>query len=86
MHHKNLVSLVGYCSEKAHLALVYEYMPRGNLFDHLRGLYTAKFSLIESLGLRINVLSDFKIYITISMCCSDLRNHLDLFEQMPISE
>uniref|UniRef100_A0A0D3H5V4 Protein kinase domain-containing protein n=1 Tax=Oryza barthii TaxID=65489 RepID=A0A0D3H5V4_9ORYZ len=38
VHHKNLVSLVGYCSEKAHLALVYEYMSRGNLFDHLRGL------------------------------------------------
>uniref|UniRef100_A0A0D3H5V7 Protein kinase domain-containing protein n=1 Tax=Oryza barthii TaxID=65489 RepID=A0A0D3H5V7_9ORYZ len=36
--HKNLVSLVGYCSEKAHLALIYEYMPRGNLFDLLRGL------------------------------------------------
>jgi serine/threonine protein kinase len=42
VHHKNLVSLVGYCSEKAHLALVYEYMSRGNLFDHLRGLYIAK--------------------------------------------
>uniref|UniRef100_A0A0E0QQA7 Protein kinase domain-containing protein n=1 Tax=Oryza rufipogon TaxID=4529 RepID=A0A0E0QQA7_ORYRU len=37
VHHKNLVSLVGYCSEKAHLALVYEYMSKGNLFDHLRG-------------------------------------------------
>uniref|UniRef100_A0A0E0II85 Protein kinase domain-containing protein n=1 Tax=Oryza nivara TaxID=4536 RepID=A0A0E0II85_ORYNI len=36
VHHKNLVSLVGYCSEKAHLALVYEYMSGGTLFDHLR--------------------------------------------------
>ncbi|EAZ31436.1 hypothetical protein OsJ_15572 [Oryza sativa Japonica Group] len=36
VRHKNLVSLVGYCSEKAHLALIYEYMPRGNLFDLLR--------------------------------------------------
>lgn len=38
MHHKNLVSLVGYCWEKDHLALAYEYMARGNLCDHLRGL------------------------------------------------
>uniref|UniRef100_A0A0E0II82 Protein kinase domain-containing protein n=1 Tax=Oryza nivara TaxID=4536 RepID=A0A0E0II82_ORYNI len=37
VHHKNLVSLVGYCTEKAHLALVYEYISGGNLFDHLRG-------------------------------------------------
>ncbi|KAM0921430.1 hypothetical protein ACQ4PT_006824 [Festuca glaucescens] len=37
VHHKNLVSLVGYCLEKDHLALVYEYMSQGNLCDHLRG-------------------------------------------------
>ncbi|XP_015696314.1 receptor-like protein kinase At3g21340 [Oryza brachyantha] len=37
VHHKNLVSLVGYCLEKDHLALVYEYMVQGSLFDHLRG-------------------------------------------------
>ncbi|XP_062198459.1 probable LRR receptor-like serine/threonine-protein kinase At1g51810 [Phragmites australis] len=37
VHHKNLVSLVGYCMEKDHLALVYEYMTQGSLFDHLRG-------------------------------------------------
>uniref|UniRef100_J3MWS0 non-specific serine/threonine protein kinase n=1 Tax=Oryza brachyantha TaxID=4533 RepID=J3MWS0_ORYBR len=36
VHHKNLVSLVGYCLEKDHLALVYEYMVQGSLFDHLR--------------------------------------------------
>lgn len=37
VHHRNLVSLVGYCWEKEHLALVYEYMSQGNLCDHLRG-------------------------------------------------
>ncbi|BAT07628.1 Os09g0349100, partial [Oryza sativa Japonica Group] len=37
VHHRNLVSLVGYCWEKGHLALVYEYMARGSLCDHLRG-------------------------------------------------
>uniref|UniRef100_A0A0D9XCS1 Protein kinase domain-containing protein n=1 Tax=Leersia perrieri TaxID=77586 RepID=A0A0D9XCS1_9ORYZ len=38
VHHRNLVSLVGYCWEMDHLALVYEYMAQGNLCDHLRGL------------------------------------------------
>nr|CAB3453197.1 unnamed protein product [Digitaria exilis] len=37
VHHRNLVSLVGYCWEKGHLALVYEYMSQGNLCDRLRG-------------------------------------------------
>ncbi|TKW32791.1 hypothetical protein SEVIR_2G190400v4 [Setaria viridis] len=37
VHHRNIVSLVGYCWEKNHLALVYEYMSQGNLYDHLRG-------------------------------------------------
>uniref|UniRef100_A0A0D9XCR8 Protein kinase domain-containing protein n=1 Tax=Leersia perrieri TaxID=77586 RepID=A0A0D9XCR8_9ORYZ len=37
VHHRNLVSLVGYCWEKDHLALVYEYMSQGTLYDHLRG-------------------------------------------------
>uniref|UniRef100_A0A0D3H5U4 non-specific serine/threonine protein kinase n=1 Tax=Oryza barthii TaxID=65489 RepID=A0A0D3H5U4_9ORYZ len=38
VHHRYLVLLVGYCTDKDHLALVYEYMPNGSLYDHLRGL------------------------------------------------
>lgn len=37
VHHRCLVLLVGYCKNKDHLALVYEYMPNGSLFDYLRG-------------------------------------------------
>uniref|UniRef100_A0A0D9XCU1 Protein kinase domain-containing protein n=1 Tax=Leersia perrieri TaxID=77586 RepID=A0A0D9XCU1_9ORYZ len=34
VHHKHLVMLIGYCTNKNHLALIYEYMPNGSL-DYL---------------------------------------------------
>ncbi|XP_044977391.1 leucine-rich repeat receptor-like serine/threonine-protein kinase At2g14510 [Hordeum vulgare subsp. vulgare] len=37
VHHKNLVALQGYCQNKKCLALVYDFMPRGNLQQLLRG-------------------------------------------------
>uniref|UniRef100_A0A0E0B1V0 Protein kinase domain-containing protein n=1 Tax=Oryza glumipatula TaxID=40148 RepID=A0A0E0B1V0_9ORYZ len=37
VHHRNLVSLIGYCWERDHLALVYEYMAQGSICDRLRG-------------------------------------------------
>ncbi|KAJ3695088.1 hypothetical protein LUZ60_000465 [Juncus effusus] len=36
VHHKNLVSLVGYCMDGDCMALVYEYMQEGTLQDKLR--------------------------------------------------
>ncbi|XP_042014099.1 receptor-like cytoplasmic kinase 176 isoform X3 [Salvia splendens] len=35
LHHPNLVRLIGYCLEDEHRLLVYEFMPRGSLENHL---------------------------------------------------
>ncbi|KAE9594958.1 hypothetical protein Lal_00041274 [Lupinus albus] len=37
VHHKNLVSLVGFCFEKGEQMLVYEYIPNGAILDSLSG-------------------------------------------------
>jgi len=39
VHHINLLNLVGYCDERDHLALIYEYMSNGDLKHHLSGEY-----------------------------------------------
>ncbi|KAL9667158.1 hypothetical protein QQ045_001507 [Rhodiola kirilowii] len=36
-HHPNLVTLIGYCTDGDQRLLVYEYMPKGSLEDHLFG-------------------------------------------------
>lgn len=38
VHHKNLVSLVGFCLEQGEQILVYEYVPNGDLFGILSGI------------------------------------------------
>ena len=40
VHHKNLVTLMGYCIDKSCMSLVYEYMQEGNLQEKLKGDYT----------------------------------------------
>nr|APU94835.1 leucine-rich repeat receptor-like protein kinase [Pohlia nutans] len=35
VHHRNLVQLIGFCNDQGEQMLVYEFMPGGNLRDHL---------------------------------------------------
>jgi len=54
VHHKNLVSLVGFCFDQGEQMLVYEYVPNGTLMDGLSGtsiLFLTFFYLIEFLYL-----------------------------------
>uniref|UniRef100_A0ACD5ZIC1 Uncharacterized protein n=1 Tax=Avena sativa TaxID=4498 RepID=A0ACD5ZIC1_AVESA len=38
IHHKNLVSMIGYCKDGEHMALVYEFMSEGTLQEHIAGI------------------------------------------------
>ena len=53
VHHKNLVSLVGYCDEGENKALIYEYMANGNLQQGLSGINNA--IVFEVIHLLLNV-------------------------------
>lgn len=40
LNHPNLVQLIGYCADSTQRILVYEFMPNGNLQEHLHGEHT----------------------------------------------
>eukprot|EP00249_Psilotum_nudum_P003318 c16709_g2_i1 orf=1-735(-) len=42
LNHPNLVQLIGYCADKTQRILVYEFMPQGNLQEHLHGILRMK--------------------------------------------
>lgn len=39
VHHRHLVSLVGYCISEQHRFLIYEFVPNNTLDYHLHGTY-----------------------------------------------
>ncbi|RZB60260.1 probable LRR receptor-like serine/threonine-protein kinase At5g48740 isoform X1 [Glycine soja] len=55
IRHQNLVSLEGFCHERKHQILVYEYLPGGSLADHLYGTNNQKTSLSWVRRLKIAV-------------------------------
>ncbi|KAL2636114.1 hypothetical protein R1flu_007593 [Riccia fluitans] len=55
VHHKNLVSLLGYCEENQQQILIYEYMPKGTLREHLYGKdMKGRISWKERLDIAVN--------------------------------
>ncbi|XP_052167986.1 probable LRR receptor-like protein kinase At1g51890 [Oryza glaberrima] len=53
IHHKNLVSMIGYCKDGEYMALVYEYMSEGTLEEHIAGRDRNKRNLTWTERLRI---------------------------------
>ncbi|KAH7866404.1 hypothetical protein Vadar_019960 [Vaccinium darrowii] len=37
IHHRNLVSIIGFCNDGTHMGLIYEYMANGTVREHLSG-------------------------------------------------
>ncbi|KAK0594751.1 hypothetical protein LWI29_000124 [Acer saccharum] len=54
VYHKNLVSLTGYCDDEANKALIYEYMVKGNLRQHLSGTDPNMLSWINRLQIAVD--------------------------------
>ncbi|KAG5527686.1 hypothetical protein RHGRI_028577 [Rhododendron griersonianum] len=56
--HPNLVKLLGYCREEKELLLVYEFMPKGSLYNHLFELHGLAYAAIQPLSwdYRLNIL------------------------------
>ncbi|KAK7255516.1 hypothetical protein RIF29_28929 [Crotalaria pallida] len=55
VHHRNLTSLIGYCNEASSVGLIYDYMAKGNLHEHLSGKHSMAKLLTWEDRLRIAV-------------------------------
>ncbi|KAJ0250749.1 LRR receptor-like serine/threonine-protein kinase [Hirschfeldia incana] len=73
VYHTNLVSLVGYCDEKEHLALIYQYMANGDLKQYLSGGSTM--SWVDRLNIAIDAALGLE-YLHIG--CKPLIVHRDV--------
>ncbi|XP_017440844.1 probable LRR receptor-like serine/threonine-protein kinase At5g48740 isoform X1 [Vigna angularis] len=54
IRHQNLVSLEGFCHERKHQILVYEYLPGGSLADHLYGCQKISLSWVRRLKIAVD--------------------------------
>lgn len=60
VHHRHLVSLVGYCISEKHRSLVYEFVPNFTLEHHLHGNF-----MIKSKNHKVHKLSKFCLVMSI---------------------
>ncbi|KAL3719706.1 hypothetical protein ACJRO7_004652 [Eucalyptus globulus] len=58
VHHKNLVSLIGYCEEYESMALIYEFMFNGNVRQHLSAQNANVLSWSQRLQIAIDAAQD----------------------------
>jgi serine/threonine protein kinase len=58
VHHRHLVSLVGYCVAQHHRMLIYEFVPNGTLEHHLHGT-TSTYIYIYNNNVMMNSRSSF---------------------------
>ncbi|GAB2214801.1 hypothetical protein Droror1_Dr00019165 [Drosera rotundifolia] len=73
VHHKHLVSLVGFCQEQDERLIVYNYMSNGSLHDHL-----------HNIGIESSVVSSWKMRIKIALDAARGIEYLHNYAVPPI--
>ncbi|WVZ16266.1 hypothetical protein V8G54_009248 [Vigna mungo] len=64
IRHQNLVSLEGFCHERKHQILVYEYLPGGSLADHLYGCQKISLSWVRRLKIAVDAAKGLSKQVT----------------------
>lgn len=52
VRHKNVVQFIGACTRKPNLCIVFEFMPCGSMYDHLRKVNSPGLIAIEQAGMQ----------------------------------
>eukprot|EP00271_Cylindrocystis_brebissonii_P008396 TRINITY_DN2261_c0_g4_i1.p1 TRINITY_DN2261_c0_g4~~TRINITY_DN2261_c0_g4_i1.p1 ORF type:complete len:656 (+),score=128.53 TRINITY_DN2261_c0_g4_i1:422-2389(+) len=83
MSHRNLVRLLGYCEEKNEQILVYEFVPNGNLRQHLRHNIAGQ-ALSASPGHQVLGTLNFQQRLEVAIGAAEGLRYLHSFAKPPI--